>query len=453
MSKFASSRRTQVIYGDNLHGEIQINDENMCLFLYEIKPGSKPGNRKNQIVQFHHISSCTSFTVDPINLQIKFYGINDGDTFDFKFIEEVDLSNFIQRISNHIMIMESDVSPCHYLLGSIDFGESQFNSTFLPKLNNRFEISKYDKIDEILKQTINNDNEIMEINDDNSDFYNKNWNEKIIFKAFQLRYKKSNDILSYEDISKQWKLLNNDQIKIQIKIQGIINKIEKDILQSDNYFKKFHEEETKKKIQKIAFNVMLSYTYYNYDGASYYSREIDLLIPLLDAYISQYGTDCDSDKCEANLFYLYDSFYRYGVFNELKVFKKQSFIKPMIIKLGHQLIDKFPEIIKFLESKNITSLDFFVNDISRWFIGSFCMKDIHRLWLSIPQFQSLDRFFSCFITSLLISITQEMKNYYPINQKEFLKFYQQVIPKIQMKDLLYHAKIVETKLFPEQQSC
>ncbi|KAH0786851.1 TBC1 domain family member 17 [Histomonas meleagridis] len=351
-----------------------------------------------------------------------------------------------------VRIVHSQTKQSLYTLGSFDFGPSQTNITFLPRIRAATDLVSFQSIDQKLnfntidEQLIINSDNLAEVTSTPFKLYNAKIDDSVLFSVFQICYPKLDDLtLEYESIKKQWTLIFPKQLEKQQQLQKAIKLIESDIL-SNKYF------EGNKKLQKTALNVLLTYSIYNNDGAFYYHNELEFLIPLLDAYVKQYGNDYDPSKCETELFNIYDSFYKFGKFDEYKNLKKQRFIKPMLVDLGSQLKNNFSEMVHFLQQRNIISLDFFISQIRNWFVEAFDLESIQRLWISIPHLEnsfsqssessspSLEKFFACFVTAILYLTEKEMIDIYPICENEFVEFFQNVLKKVDMNKLLCYAK-------------
>jgi hypothetical protein len=167
----------------------------------------------------------------------------------------------------------------------------------------------------------------------------------------------------------------------------------------------------------------------------------------MDAYIDQYGEN--DEKCENAVFDAFAAFFEANDFGELKKPQRQPFIRPLLMKVGTDLEQTFPELLRVLLQKYVFSLDFLRIDLSRWFVDVFGIDDVKVLWLSVLTFNNVPEFFECFVIALLFMVVTETSRLSALTFEEFIEQFNEVKPKCNIRSLLVSAKEYHEKLHPK----
>ncbi|OHS93841.1 hypothetical protein TRFO_02363 [Tritrichomonas foetus] len=383
-----------------------------------------------------NLSDFTVFDISTKNpLSISFSGPNSQTQF--SFIKTDDKTRFMEFIGTKVRVIHSDLNPSLFLLESIDFGESAFCTTILPNATS-FKQPKRISLENYKNFTSKRDLELVHITKDcfhTDKLYNANIDDNVLFDAIKslLTRERTSDDASYDQVKKQWKSIIPRQFSNHKNLQDLIRRLEADVNAHESLFSKY---ENPKRIMKIAFNVLLSYSIYNWDGALYYDGLIDLLFPFIDAFITQHGSSFDDETCESEIFTVFDVFYEENSFSELKKPAKQGFIKIILPEVGKKLENVFTELLNLLYQKHVHSLDFLRDDLSRWFVDVFNTVDIQRLWISILAFKNLQEFFESFLIALLFFVSPELNELNPLSFEEFVERFNEVKKGADLKTLL-----------------
>ena len=204
---------------------------------------------------------------------------------------------------------------------------------------------------------------------------------------------------------------------------------------------------------KIAFNILLSYSIYNWDGTFNNKSLIELLFPFLDAYLTQTpitNDDFNDEECESEIFTIFDVFYSENDFSQINNTSKQPFIKEILPKIGEALEKHFDKLSNLLRQKQVHSLDFLRDDLSRWFVDIFPSndsKDIQRLWISILSFEGkVSEFFKSFVIALLYYVAPELNELNPLSFEEFVERFNEVKKKVDLITLLDNTRLISQEI-------
>ena len=399
-----------------------------------------------------NLADFTVFEILPSNdTLISFSGPNAQ--MHFSFTRDGDKAKFMDFISTKVRVIPSNMNPSLFLLESIDFGESAFFTKLLPNATAPTPPKRI-SLDNFKDFTKKEEPECIKINKDNvrtQKLYNADIDDSVIFDAFQsLLYRpKTDDDAEYKDVKQQWKSIIPRQFVNHKNLQELIKNLEADIKAHENLFKDY-EDPKRERLKKIAFNILLSYSIYNWDGALYYNGLIELLFPFIDAYVKQYGFNFNDDDCESDIFSIFDVFYEENHFSELKKPGRQAFIKDILPVIGQDLKNIFEDLLSLLLQKHVSSLDFLRDDISRWFVDVFKTNDVQRLWISILAFNNIKEFYRSFLIALLFYISPSLNELNPLSFEEFVERFNDAKCKADLKTLLLNTQKIHEMLTNEE---
>ncbi|KAH0793432.1 RabGAP/TBC domain-containing protein [Histomonas meleagridis] len=436
------------------------------------------------------------------------------------FTRDNDIYHFLKYISGKVRLKNSDCNPCVYLLEPLDSTQNTkvtpFNSTSLPqssphasKAPSRVSLQKikcdgleFTTDENITKMSaeeyralFDQDGRIIDKEQFPAIFYNKDidlevagdlW--KLLLnrgsqdsecsnvsddkcahlsdaeKTYEERRKQDEDNKKkYQAVKEQWETTTIRQWRNYPKSQqktenlrSLVELLEDDLVKNQNLFSHFNHPMC---VQKIAFNILLTLSIYNWDNAYYTEGLITFLSPFLDSFIKD--ADCDHVTkhngevvpiidVESEIFWCFTKFYEHNNLNDL-VRSSQPMMKPLLIAIGYILAENFPDLLQLLNQKHAFSLDFLRNDISKWFTTCFRDSDIRRLWVSILSFSSSFQFFQCFVVSLLFSLAPNFVEINPLNGDEFVKRFHTLKTKVSLNLLLKNTEQLIKKLHSKQQ--
>lgn len=352
----------------------------------------------------------------------------------FEIQDKKNVDKFLAYLSQKVHIERSADIPYLYSLNPVELGVSDFRLLALPD---------YHDVQLPMK---------MDLSELNSQFTEDTEVEFDIGNSFEimknlLNQEKLINEFNYPSVKNQWMTILPEQFSNYMKLEELIRNIEKDLENKANLFK-FKDNE---KFFKIAFNVLMTYSIFNWDGGFYFEGQVKLLLPFLYAYVKQYGEDCDEDNCEKEIFEIFSMFYEKGEFGFLKTPSKQLFIKPLLGKVGDTIKNKFHILHELLIQKNVNSLEFLYDDCSLWFLDLFNFEDIQKIWVAILSSKDITTFFESFIITLLISLSEKINDTNPINYHEFVCVYEKIKNSIDANTMLHRTKQIYNLLNKENE--
>ncbi|KAH0793153.1 SAP domain containing protein [Histomonas meleagridis] len=370
--------------GEERRMQLRVQHANDNITFSFFKEADKDKRRTPALLpeMYYSLSEFSSFELSPNNEDyISFLSSNPLNNCTFFFTEKKDISKFMQFLGQRVHVVCSNENPYVYILQPLEYGKTDFQPTILPTIKdfNPQKMISLERFENFFKEDNDKSLEISELFDPNI----QNQNVFDLFKK-ALSSGVPNNETTYSKIKKQWKLIIfPDQFDHYSNLETLIEKIEKDILERSERlgYMKFANP---KKFQKITFNILLTYSIFNWDGGFYFNGQIEFLYPLLKAYVLQHGEDCNDEDCEESVFNVFADFYDQAEIESIKLNLCQKFIKPMLVETGKIIDSKFHEILELLQQRNIQSLDFFIEDCRKWFIDILeSAEDKLRLWISV----------------------------------------------------------------------
>ena len=413
------------------------------------------------------------------------------------FTRDNDITHFLFYIGNKVRLKNSDCNPRVFLLEPLDSQAimvTPFLNTALPSSNQRankapsrvslnriqhpdlffstdllvLSMSKekyYDLFDENLK--FKDELKFPSI------FYNVDIDLKVAGELWKillepdiinlskeeriLKTKKNRNL--YCEIKNQWEQTTIHQWINHSELRDLVILLEKDLIENIQLFKHF---EHPKFVQKIAFNVLMTLSFWNWDNAAYVKGLVTFLAPFLNSFIkdaleniviSYDDTEIPIEDCESDIFWCFTLFYENNNLCDLVRPSAKPLLKPLFIAIGYILEEHFPDLLDLLRQKHATSLDFLRDDVSKWFTTCFTGDNIRRLWVSVLSFSSSFQFFQCFIVSLLYSLAQSFVEMNPLNGDEFVRRFHHLKKDVDLNLLLINAqKILEILRKPPRNS-
>ena len=409
------------------------------------------------------------------------------------FTRDNDITHFLNYIGGKVRLKNSDCNPRVYLLEPLDSTASivtPFSSTALPQSNSRankapsrvslHRIQHPDllfQFDQPVKKMtseeyysyFDEEGKIKDGVDFPGIFYNVDVDLAVAGELWKLllepddaklprekRNEKTNENRSkYIEIKRQWQATTPRQWKNYGELRDLVALLEKDLNDNINLFQHFQSPAF---VQKIAFNVLLTLSYWNWDNAAYVKDLIHFLAPFLDSFIMDAnkdsvklhdGTIITTEESEADIFWCFTTFYDHNNLCDLVRPSTKPLNKPLFIAIGFILQDNFPDLLQLLNQKHAFSLDFLRDDVSSWFTTCYSGDDLRRLWVSVLSFSSSFQFFQCYIVSLLYSLAQSFVEMNPLNSDEFVRRFHVLKKNVDLNLLLHNTaqilKILQKK--------
>lgn len=259
---------------------------------------------------------------------------------------------------------------------------------------------------------------------------------------------------SYLRCKKIWKLTTLSQWKYFIDLRELIKIIEDDLDKYESFFSCF---EHPKCVQKIAFEILLTLSYYNWDNDLYISGLVSYLLPILNGFIKDALIDCaitfkdekvPIDEIESDIFWCFSNFYDKNNLNDSVHPEKQPILRPVFNDSGLILSSEFPDIRSILDQKHAFSLDFMMDDFRLWFTNCFdSIEDIQRLWISCLSFSDNSKFFQFFAIAIIYSLAPNISQFCVLSSKEFeIEYHKLKKQKCNLNLLLHNTLVLKNNI-------
>lgn len=359
--------------------------------------------------------------------------------FEFSCTTMDEKSKFLEYIGQKVRIVRSSLNVSLYSLQSIDYGPSPFVSTVIPKVALPTNETQIPETKNFVPMKVNQENITKDC------LYNADIDKTAIFTAFKLLLPidAASDI-PYNELKKQWCTLIPKQYENHCELRRLAASIEKSLKERESLFSKYSDP---KKMQKKMFAIILTYALYNWDGSAFFGPVIDIMFPIFDAYVDQFGED--GEDCESEVFEVFAAFWEGHNFGEMKNSKNQSFILAALESAGKHCSVSFDWLLHMLSQKHVHSLDFLRNDCSRWFIDMLDVDNVKILWISILSYGKWTNFFADFITALLIQLAPQLNELNPLSSEEFIDRFNVLKMSVDLRAVLYNTKEYIQPMFQE----
>jgi len=477
--------------------KLQHNNGNVSLsFFSEIEGDNSRGGR--QVKRYKQIPDIVrqlcDFTIIEIDSQDPFVVSLQGhqDMLSFHFDNDANRSNFFDYIGQKVYLRHSKCHPHIFLLESPETNQElgmPFMTTLLPAPKK--EISHHNRISfpslkAALKQFVFEDpSSIDTISRDNfreffmedgrinpqSQFpvalYNKNIDISICAELFPLlldptlhdmtfemrKEKENEEFTRYLSIKTQWTTLTKRQWENHTELRKLVVLLENDLKSKTYLFDKYNDPLC---LQKFAFNVLLTLSYYDWDHASYVNNMIIFLVPYLQAYIQTIhdnyvvtpsGDSIPFEKAESLVFWSFKKFHEKNKIFDLIRPTKTPISKQVFMEVGNILVSKYPELLELLRQKHVFSLDFLRPDFNIWFMNVISQNEFIRYIVSIHCYPDSVQFFEGFVISLFLYHSPKLIEANPLNIEDFEKRYDLMKKNPSLSRLLCNTKIIYDELF------
>jgi hypothetical protein len=191
-------------------------------------------------------------------------------------------------------------------------------------------------------------------------------------------------------------------------------------LESDLDFERFARFNDAAAVQQIAFNILLTVSFWSWDDASYSKDLFLLLIPFLESTIKTIegetaatyrGDRLTFDELEAEVFWHFTCFYRAQAIGDFIRPSNQTTLKRLFAEVKDVLKSQLQDLLQVFGPRMAAVLDILCQDCRLWFAGWFAGAELRRLWTSIAGFSSFYDFFRCFIVAILYAIAPDVDTF------------------------------------------
>lgn len=272
-------------------------------------------------------------------------------------------------------------------------------------------------------------------------------------------YKKQN-LESFLQCKKIWKSTSLSQWKYFTELRLLVQNIEDDLDRHESLFAAF---EHPKCVQKIAFEILLTLSYWKWDTDLYVNGLVTFLLPILNSFIKDALIDfaitykdekVSIDEIESEIFWCFSNFYDQNNLNDSIHTEKQPILRSLFNSAGDTLNSEFPDIRSILDQKHAFSLDFMINDFRLWFTNCFQnIDDVQRLWISCLSFSDTYQFFQYFLIAIIYSLAPNISQFCVLSSKEFeVEFHKLKTQKFNLNLFLHNTLVLKKNItIPSEQ--
>ena len=446
--------------GSKKQGMLKLQEQNcnIVLSFYPEIDSPNPAIKTKRIAQVpDHVFHLCDFTMIRVNPKDRLSITLEAprSKCQLLLLNEQDAVYLFRFISSNVKLIQTECNPYIYLFSPLDNDLQEFSSTVLPQMKPHasyavLQRNRYPNMVFTLDQNSQEftKDDFMKLFDESGKIesqefpkiiFNKNINKEILGEIWEFltipsfttmtsderKLKKQENLDSFKSIKKIWKSTSSRQWKYFVELRYLVDLIEKDISNNKELFNHFEHPEC---VQKIAFEILLSLSYWKWDNAFYVNGFVIFLMPILNGFIKDAKTDVvinfkdeevSIDEMESSIFWCFDSFYQSNNLYESIHPEKQPILRNLMNEIGEILNQYFPDIRQILDRKHVFSLDFLLDDCRLWFTNDFGKDDIEKLWLSCLSFKDASSFFKVFIVSIIYSLAPEIESYCVLSTKEF----------------------------------
>jgi hypothetical protein len=214
----------------------------------------------------------------------------------------------------------------------------------------------------------------------------------------------------YPLLKQQWEATTRRQLANFPKLLEVITTLESDIVASSDVFAHFADPE---RMQQIAFNVLLTVSFWNWNSATYTRGMVHLLVPLLETYVDALDGDnvrtprgdvVPIETAEADIFWHFTSFFSGVKLGNFACPSNQPFVRPLLVAVRQTLREQLPDLQQLIASRLEDVLNWIAEEIALWFARVFRGEELRRLWVSAAGSASLEEFFRWFVIAVLLMI-------------------------------------------------
>lgn len=483
------------------HGvlKMQHNNGNVSLsFFKELETdNSKNPRQQKRFSQIpDHVHQLSDFTKIEMDQDDQLILILSGSRCQFKllFEKQAGISSFFDYICQKVCLKHSDCNPRVFLIESLDSSTTSiapFMATVLPGRGskvtpNRISLAKIKEsvphvnftpdndvkkmTAEQYRQLFDADGKIKEDAGFPSVFYNVDVDNTVSGELWKIIINKDSEKLTYEQraeedkknleiyekIKRQWLLTSKKQWDNHTDLRQLVEALEKGIKSQTDLFKGF---EHVKDVQRIAFNVLLTVSYYNWDHALFCDALIPFLMPFLqpfvkdahdDVVITQDGKEIPVAEAESNIFWCFFKFYDNNKLYDLVKPSKTPTIKTIFTEVGKLLFDNFNPLLELLIQKHAFSLDFLRDDCNALFSTCFTPSELRRFWMSLLTYPEPFKFYEVFIISLLFFLSPNFVEMNPLNSEEFVHRFHDLKKSLNLNMLLNNSRSLMNNMYAQQ---
>jgi hypothetical protein len=149
------------------------------------------------------------------------------------------------------------------------------------------------------------------------------------------------DAFHYGVFKRQWQATTPRQWQNHPELRQLVETLERDLVEQGELFARFPNPAC---VQQIAFNVLLTLSCWNWDGAAYVPGLVTFLAPFLESFIGEADCECVTrhdgsvvpvQDAEAEIFWCFADFYDHNQLCDLVKPSRQPLLKPLFIAIGY----------------------------------------------------------------------------------------------------------------------
>lgn len=477
--------------------KMQHNNGNVSLSFYREIEQDKPAGVKtlkkySQIPD--HVYQLSNFTKVEMsakdNLLITLSG--SRSKFAINFLAEDGLVSFFDYVGQKVHFKHSDCNPRVFLLESLDSTDvsiAPFMATVLPTPKHEQNIApnrvskqkirdigkkivfenpepskKFTKED--LENLMDEEGKIKEDSNFPNILFNVDIDPEIIGDIWKLilggskmtkeerQNEDSENLKVYDSVKQQWMLTTRKQWDNHKDLRTLVASIEGDIKANTKLFEQYEDQ---KAVQKVAFNILLTTSYYCWDKASYVEGMVHLLAPFVISFVKSIEQDGIVDltgkkrpveEVESDIFWVFFKFYEQNDLADTLRPSKKPIAKRIFTVVGNFLESHYQALLELLLQKQAYSLDFMRGDVNTWFAADFAPADVGKLWISILATQNTETFFEAFVVSLFFALSPRLVELNPLNNAEFVDRFHELKTNVDLTLLLVNTRELLTEIAP-----
>jgi hypothetical protein len=213
----------------------------------------------------------------------------------------------------------------------------------------------------------------------------------------------------YATIKKQWQSTTRRQLANSPALLTLVTSLEDDLKSCASLFTGFTDPHA---VQQIAFNVLLSVSFWDWDSALYVSGMLHLILPFLDTVIAAIengivrtpnGREIAIETAEAEVFWHFTTFFAGMRIGDTARPSNTPFVKPLFVEVRKALKEKYGDLLQRIGSRLDGVLKWLEDEMGLWFTRLFRGAEVRRLWASAALVRP-EVFFHWFPIAVLLMV-------------------------------------------------
>jgi hypothetical protein len=216
----------------------------------------------------------------------------------------------------------------------------------------------------------------------------------------------------YGTIKRQWQSTTRRQLANSPVLVTLIACLEADLVNYAALFAGFSDPHA---VQQIAFNVLMSVSFWDWTSALYGSDMLHLIFPFLDTVIAAIESDTVRTPrgeliaigtAEADIFWHFTTFFTGMRIGDTARPSNTPFVKPLFVEIRGALKRDYADLLQLIGSFLDNLLTWLEDEMAFWFTRIFRGAEARRLWVSAASVGP-ENFFRWFPVAVLLMVTSE----------------------------------------------